>query len=91
MNARELTQENFATAINESLVDTTVGRVSVSNWLNGKYEPDTDFLEAMLVAYKPGDWRFSFALTCLGIKNPLVWGKQGVVWQLQTTIKQAAG
>lgn len=83
MNKQALTQQGFADALNESLVETGVSRVSVSYWLNGKTEPETDFLEAMLVAYDPGDWRFSFALECLAAKSPLVWADGGVVWQMK--------
>lgn len=67
-----LTQEWFAAALNASLVNTHVTRVSVSNWLNGKYEPETDFLLSCLVAYN--DWRKAWAADCLAAKLPHVFG-----------------
>lgn len=79
-----LTQKGFADALNERLVEIGVSRVSVSNWLRGRNEPETDFLEAMLVAYDSADWRFAFALACLVVKSPLVWGQGGVVWAFRT-------
>ncbi len=90
MSGNSLTQQGFADAVNESLVDTGVSRVSVSHWMNGRNEPETDFLEAMLVAYDPGDWRFSFALACLAAKSPLVWGEQGVVFSGRLSVVSEA-
>ena len=65
-----LTQDKFAEAINEKLINTSVSRVSVSNWLNGKYEPETDLLLILLVVYS--DWRKQFAVDCLMAKLPEV-------------------
>lgn len=82
LQERHLTQEGLADAFNECLVDTSVSRVSVSNWVRKVNVPDTDFLEAVLAAYPTDDWRHRFALSCLSVKSPLVWGKDGVVWRI---------
>jgi len=70
MTATGLRQDKFAEALNECLAKTNISRVSVSNWLNGRYEPETDFLLVLLCIY--GDWRMRFAVDCLIAKLPEV-------------------
>lgn len=65
-----MTQEQFAQALNESLVNTGITRVSVSNWLRGRSQPETDFLLSCLVAYS--DWRKAWAADMLAAKLPHV-------------------
>jgi len=76
LDASQLTQDKFAEALNESLINTNVSRVSVSHWLNGKYEPETDLLLVLLCVY--GDWRLRFAVDCLTAKLPEVF-ESGIV------------
>jgi transcriptional regulator with XRE-family HTH domain len=76
MEAGSLTQDKFAEALNESLINTNISRVSVSNWLNGKYEPETDLLLVLLCVY--GDWRMRFAVEALTAKLPEVF-ESGIV------------
>lgn len=75
----------FAAWLTESLSkndQNTLSHASIINWRdNGKF-PNTDFLEGMLVAYAPEDRRYHFALRCLAVKAPLVWGPEGIVWRL---------
>ena len=80
-----LTQEKFAEALNASLRNTGVSRVSVSNWLNGKHEPETDFLLMVMMVYS--DWRMEWAIRCLCAKLPEVFDvdEQGAL----TTLKRA--
>ena len=80
-----LTQEKFAEALNASLRNTGVSRVSVSNWLNGKYEPETDFLLVVMIVYS--DWRMEWAIRSLCAKLPEVFmiDDQGAL----TTLKRA--
>jgi len=65
-----LTQEKFAEGLNESLVNTNVSRVAVTNWCNSKSSPSTDFLLICAVVYE--DWRRSWAMSCLKVKLPEV-------------------
>lgn len=65
-----LTQDRFALALNESLVNTDVSRVAVTNWCNSKSSPSTDFLLVCAVVYK--DWRRTWAVSCLKVKLPEV-------------------
>ena len=83
LNESGLSLRSFAEKLIESLPSVNLSHATIINWRKGKTEPETDFLEAMLVAYDPGDWRFDFALTCLQAKSPLVWGRDGVVWVLR--------
>ena len=76
LEASGATQGKFAEALNESLLNTNVSRVSVSYWLNGKYEPETDLLLILLVVYS--DWRKNFAIDCLMAKLPEVF-ESGIV------------
>jgi hypothetical protein len=68
-----LRQEAFAQTLTESLVNTGVDRVSVSNWCNGKYWPKTDVLLAVVVAYT--DWRKQWGIDCLIAKLPEVFAR----------------
>jgi len=65
-----LTQDKFADTLNASLVNTGIKRVSVSNWLNDKYGPETDTLLIIHGAYT--DWRREWAAACLVAKLPEV-------------------
>lgn len=76
MESYRLTQEKFAAQITESLVNTNISRVSVTNWCNGKSSPSTDFLLVCAVAYE--DWRRSWAMSCLKAKLPEVF-EAGVI------------
>lgn len=76
LNSLNLTQDKFAEALNESLVNTNISRVSVSYWFNGKNEPETDFLLILLCVYS--DWRMKFAVDCLMAKLPEVF-ESGIV------------
>jgi len=67
---RKITQDEFALALTESLVNTGISRVAVTNWKNGNSSPHTDFLLVCMVAYT--DWRRSFAIDCLKVKLPEV-------------------
>ena len=78
----------FAERLTESLPSVGLSHATIINWRKGSSEPDTDFLEAMLVAYEPSDWRHVFALACLGAKSPLVWGENGVVWHIGVATKK---
>ena len=85
----EMTQEKFAEALNFSLRNTGVSRVSVSNWLNGKYEPTTDFLLIVMMVYN--DWRMEWAIRCLCAKLPEVFAvdEHGVLTTLKRAVIQA--
>ena len=84
-----LTQEKFADAMNASLRNTNVSRVSVSNWLNGRYEPETDFLLVVMMVYS--DWRMEWAIQCLCAKLPEVFemDANGALTTLKTAVIQA--
>lgn len=85
----QMTQEKFAEALNFSLRNTNVSRVSVSNWLNGKYEPETDFLLVVMIVYS--DWRMEWAIRCLCAKLPEVFDvdEQGTLTTLKRAVIQA--
>uniref|UniRef100_A0A6H1ZEG3 Uncharacterized protein n=1 Tax=viral metagenome TaxID=1070528 RepID=A0A6H1ZEG3_9ZZZZ len=68
MKGMELTQEQFAVALTQSLVNIHISRVSVSYWLNGKYEPELDFLFWVRMAHT--DWRRKWANACLAAMLP---------------------
>jgi transcriptional regulator with XRE-family HTH domain len=76
LEAGSFTQDKFAEALNESLINTNVSRVSVSYWLKGKYEPETDLLLILLCVYS--DWRMKFAVEALTAKLPEVF-ESGIV------------
>jgi predicted XRE-type DNA-binding protein len=84
-----LTQDKFADAMNASLRNTGVSRVSVSNWLNGKYEPMTDFLLLVMMVYS--DWRMEWAIDCLCAKLPEVFARNqhGALTTLKSALIQA--
>mgnify|MGYP000656193574 CR=1 FL=1 len=65
-----LTHETFADALNESLINTQINRVSVTNWSNNKSFPKTDFLLVCAIAYQ--DYRSEWAKAALRIKLPEV-------------------
>lgn len=67
---QELTQYEFIAALNESLVNTSVTRQSVSNWEADKNAPDTDFLWMCIIIYS--NWRMDWAMDCLCAKLPEV-------------------
>lgn len=85
----DLTQEKFADALNISLRNTGVSRVSVSNWLNGKHEPETDFLLIVMMVYS--DWRMDWAMRCLCAKLPEVFAldERGALTTLKRAVIQA--
>ncbi|RMD60775.1 XRE family transcriptional regulator [Candidatus Parcubacteria bacterium] len=72
--SRLVNQAEFAEMLAEGLVNIPpVTRVTVSAWETGKWEPDTDFLLALLARYAgTGDWREQFARDCLRAKIPEV-------------------
>jgi transcriptional regulator with XRE-family HTH domain len=78
-----LTQEKFAKALNESLVNTYIGRVAVTNWCNSKSSPSTDFLLICAVVYD--DWRRSWAMSCLKVKLPEVFDSGVMEFKLPIT------
>jgi len=79
-----LALRGFADALMEKLIgddDMTLSHQSVMNWRDGKMEPSTDLLTLILLSYC--DWRFDFALACLGVKRPEVWGQDGGIWEIK--------
>jgi transcriptional regulator with XRE-family HTH domain len=76
MESYDLTQDKFAAQITDSLVNTNISRVSVTNWCNAKSSPSTDFLLLCAVVYE--DWRRSWAISCLKAKLPEVF-ESGVI------------
>jgi hypothetical protein len=76
--AQNMTQGQFADALTKSLVNTGVGRVAVTHWEDEKKlkSPSTDFLLLCVVVYK--DWRRAWAVDCLNVKLPEVFG-DGIV------------
>jgi len=81
MDSYSLTQQKFADGLTESLVNTNISRVSVTNWCNGKSSPSTDFLLVCAVAYD--DWRRSWAMSCLKAKLPEVFDSGVVTFNLR--------
>ena len=75
-----MTQEQFADALTESLINTGISRVAVTNWKNGNSSPNTDFLLVCIVAYS--DWRRKFAIDCLKVKLPEVFDSGMVTFHL---------
>ncbi len=80
MKSYGLTQQKFADGLTESLVNTNISRVSVTNWCNGKSSPSTDFLLVCAVAYE--DWRRSWAMSCLKAKLPEVFDAGVITFHL---------
>lgn len=66
---QRLSMREFAEALTQS-VKVEISHVSVNEWEKGRYEPGTDFLLEILVAYR--DWRREFARGVLMIKLPEV-------------------
>lgn len=75
-----LTQREFADALNERLNGDKVTHTTVNYWLKGKTIPSTDFLTLVLIRYH--DWRFDLALALLAAKKPEVWGEGGGIWAI---------
>ena len=87
MAAKMMNDRTFAEWLTESIPSRELSHATVVNWrMHGK-QPDTDFLEELLVAYPPKDARHKFALRCLAIKSPLLWGWGGAVWNLSTPVE----
>jgi len=80
MQSCGMNQGQFADALTDSLVNTGVSRVSVTNWVNGKSSPSTDFLLVCAVAYE--DWRRSWAMECLKAKLPEIFDAGVVSFKL---------
>lgn len=79
------TLRQFAEYLTESLSkddENTLSHSSIINWRDKGKFPKTDFLEDLLSVYSFDDRRFKFALRCLAVKSPTVWGPDGVVWHL---------
>ena len=85
MGREGLTQEQFSDALNESLVNTGIGRVAVTHWCNSKNSPKTDLLLVIFVVYK--DWRMRWALECLKVKLPEVFDSGLVTFHLPKPAK----
>ena len=68
--------------------DATISHTTIMNWKNGK-PPATDILEDLLSVYPASDRRFLFALKMLAIKSPHIWGPDGIVWSLTTSLPKA--
>jgi len=75
-----LTQDKFASSITESLKNTEISRVSITNWVNGKSSPSTDFLLVCAIAYS--DWRSRWAIKCLSAKLPEVFDSGMITFHL---------
>ena len=84
MDSYDLTQERFALQITDSLVDTNISRVSVTNWCNAKSSPSTDFLLLCAVTYE--DWRRSWAMSCLKAKLPEVFESGAITFNLPIVV-----
>lgn len=86
MGAKMMNDRQFSNWLTQSIPSREISHATVINWrLHGK-QPDTDFLEELLAAYPPSDARYQFALRCLAVKSPLVWGWDGVVWKLRANL-----
>lgn len=70
---QQLTQGSFAEALCAWLPGINLSRQSISNWETGHYQPDYMFLLSVAIAYT--DWRHSFAIECLELLRPEVWGE----------------
>ena len=66
---QRMSMREFAEALTEC-VKVPVSHASVNEWEKGRYEPATDFLLQVLVAYS--DWRREFARGALVAKLPEV-------------------
>jgi len=84
LKEKSLNDRSFAAWLTESIPSRELSHATVINWrLHGK-QPDTDFLFELLAAYEPNDLRHQFALRCLAVKAPLVWGADGIIWTMQS-------
>ena len=70
--SQQLTLDQFAEQICEALPGKDISRQAVHYWESGETQPNYMFLVSMTLAYK--DWRLDFALECLRILRPTVWG-----------------
>ena len=70
--SQKLTLDQLAEQICEGLPGKDISRQAIHYWENGETQPNYMFLVSMTLAYK--DWRFDFALECLRILRPTVWG-----------------
>ncbi len=66
-----------------------LSHATLINWLNGM-PPKTDYLQDMLAVYPANDRRFILALRLLAAKSPHIWGFDGLVWRLHSTLKEKA-
>jgi hypothetical protein len=89
MAALKKNDRQFQAYLNEKLSpesDTYIrSHATIINMRNGK-PPRTDLLEDMLSVYPVSDRRFLFALKLLAVKSPHVWGPDGVVWTLKSSL-----
>jgi len=69
MQDHSLTYRAMAAQLTEKL-PSKIAHTTVINWVEGRNEPDTDFLLRCLVVYQ--DWRREFAHLCLVAKLPEV-------------------
>ncbi len=69
---RQLSDKQLIQALLEKIPDETISTRSMTYWKVGERRPSTAFLVQVLMKYK--DWRFDFALDCLAIKHPDVYG-----------------
>lgn len=72
MQDRSLTYRAMAAQLTEKL-PSRIAHTTVINWVEGRNEPDTDFLLRCLVVYQ--DWRREFAHLCLVAKLPEVFSE----------------
>lgn len=70
---RELTQESFAKALCEWLPGVSFTKNAICNWERGTQTPGYLFLLSVVTAYC--DWRHDFALACLEMLQPEIWGE----------------
>ena len=82
MAERAMNDRQFANALTESIPSKELSHATVINWRKHGKQPETEFLEAMLAAYMPETWQHQFALKALAIKSPLMWGEDGLIWEL---------
>lgn len=76
MQEQRLTFRGMAAALTE-LLPVTLAHTTILNWVEGRNEPDTDFLLRCLVVYQ--DWRREFAYQVLVAKLPEVFEEKCLV------------
>lgn len=87
-NEQQLTLREFAAALSEQIIPTggiPLSHPTIINWQSGRTEPPTDLLLLCLVRYR--DWRFDWALRCLAIKRPEIWGPDGGLGPLVSALR----